>query len=142
MSQMSKQETHVEMNYGILPLLSSSLTSALSFHPGTEAECLLVLLPRVSRSACPVPTCAQTGVLPVRHWHHLVVWLVSHNVIDEIQTPWWTGKKITLNRWYSHKRIERKILNTCYILGNPPMLFVHLYLPRNVNKIPLFCVFG
>lgn len=35
-------------------------------------------------------TCTQTRVLPVWNWHHLVIWLVSHNVIEEVQTCWRT----------------------------------------------------
>lgn len=27
---------------------------------------------------------------PVRYWHHFIIWLVSHNVIDKVEVSWWT----------------------------------------------------
>ena len=34
-----------------------------------------------------VASYAKSSMLPFNHWHHLVVSLVPHNVIDEIQLP-------------------------------------------------------
>lgn len=67
--------------------------------PATAVERLLVvfvyfvLLPCVSAAPAASVRALETGDLPVWNWHHLVIWLVSHNVIDEVQTCWWTLKE-------------------------------------------------
>lgn len=95
----------------------------LSFYP--VCVCVSALL-------CPpcVCTCAQSA-LPVRNWHHFIIWLVSHDVIDEAQTSRWTTQKRKGSGYFSTKVQQQHETICCIQVKHSSPLFPRLFSSAN-----------